>query len=482
MDSGTFDGGNRYKYVLILSAIGLGAAILSGLESRVEWLASLCGFFGEGCRETTVFRLLGAPVWLWGAVYYAVLAGAALCFRPAVFWLVMAGLGAELTLVQVLVAYRWMCVFCLINAVVVILLVLFCLRKSRLWQAAAVSLLVFILAGFLLPREDPAMAQNESKNPRTTVVAKVGEKVITAQELERPLAQKIYAMQQEIYQLKRNFLEGLIDGTLLEKAASKNGMTVDQLIESITSTAAKVSDQEVEFYYQQNRMRWTNWNGTEEELRHRIRIYLQEQKNRQKITASARRLRDEFPVTVYLKEPPYPYSSVSVGDSPVQGPKDADVTIAEFSDYLCPACRKEHETSKRIRKTYAGKIRWVFKDYPLDRHEGAKKLAEAAHCAGEQGKFWEFQDMLFAFKEKPGPGELETAAQQLGLDVERFRQCYDSGKYDSKVEQHIQEAKEAGVNATPTFIINGRLHSGSLSFDEFKQMIDEELGKAGSDN
>lgn len=481
MTSDTPIGKNRFKYLLVLSAVGLGVAVLSGLEGRMEWLASFCGFFGEGCRETTVFKLLGVPVWLWGAAYYAVLIGTVLFFRPAVFWLVMVGLGAELSLFRLLVVFKWMCVFCLINAVVVILLVLFCIGKNRLWQAAAVSLLVYILTGFLLPGGDPAMAQNGFGNPGTTAAAKVGDEIITVQEVERPLTEKIYALQQDIYNLKRNYLEGLIDGVLLRKEALKKGMTVDQLVEAITSTAVKVSAQEVEFYYQQNRFRWTNWNGSEKELRDRIRIYLQEQKNRQKITASARRLRDDYPVTVYLKEPPYPVSSVSVGDSPVSGPKDAKVTIVEFSDYLCPACRKEHETSKSIRKTYAGKIRWVFKDYPLERHEGAKKLAESAHCAGEQGKFWEFQDRLFAFQEKPGSEQLESAAQQLGLNVEQFRQCYDSGKYYPKVEQHIEEAKEAGVNATPTFIINGRLHTGSLSFDEFKQSIDEASGKAGSE-
>ena len=125
---------NRFKYLLVVSAVGLIIAVLSGLEGRIEWIASFCGFFGEGCRETIVFKMLGVPVWLWGAVYYAILIGALLFFRPAVFWLVMAGLGAELSFVQVLVAYQWICVFCLINALVVLFLFLFCLQKSRLWQ------------------------------------------------------------------------------------------------------------------------------------------------------------------------------------------------------------------------------------------------------------------------------------------------------------------------------------------------------------
>ncbi len=83
------------------------------------------------------------------------------------------------------------------------------------------------------------------------------------------------------------------------------------------------------------------------------------------------------------------------------GPADALVVVVEFSDYLCPGCRKGYEITKTIRDKYRDRIRWVFKDFPLDRHEGADKMAEAAHCANDQGKFWQYQDLLFSSENTP---------------------------------------------------------------------------------
>jgi predicted DsbA family dithiol-disulfide isomerase len=470
----------KYKFLLIISAAGLGIAIFSGLEDRIECLASFCGYFGAGCRETAAYKLLGVSVWLWGSAYYAVLVAVILFFRPALFWLVMVGLGVELSFIWIMISMKIMCIFCLANAVLVISLVVLSMEQKRIWPAVAVSLLVSIPTGSLLSRQNAAPVPKAPENPGTSVIARVGDQTITTMELESPLASRIHKLQQDMYTLKRDYLEGIINGILLSKEAREKGMTVDQLVNTISSLDEKATEQEVENYYQQNRLRWLNWKGSEEDLRHRIRIYLQDQKKRQRIAHSADTLKKKYPVTIYLEEPPLPFSNVIVGDSPTLGPGGAHVTIVEFSDYLCPACRKAHETTKKIRAIYAGRIRWVFKDYPLDRHKGAKKLAEAARCAEEQGKFWDFQDQLFAFKKAPTSEQLKTAAKQLGLDVHRFTQCYDDGKYVTRVEQDIEAARQSGVNATPSFIINGRLSPGALSLDDFKQRIDEELKKAGA--
>ena len=467
----------RYKLLLILSAAGFGVAVLSALEGHVAWVASLCGVLGEGCRETALFTLLGIPVWLWGAVYYVVFAGAILFVRPAVFWLIMAGFGAELSLAWIMVTLKVICIFCLLNAVIVVLLVALCLDKQRFWQALAMCLLLFVVTHALLDRQTPGEMQRQPEKQSTTVVARVGDEKITERDLESPLAGKIYQLQQEIYKLKRNFLNELIDRILIRKEAEKRGITAQQFVDSISSNREMVSNAEVEAYYEQNKARWVNWSGTREDLLNRIRIYLQSEKNRQQIMTSLKPLHEQYSVAVYLAEPPLPFSNVRVGDSPVWGNPDAAVTIVEFSDYLCPSCRGAHPIAKKIREQYAGKIKWVFKNFPLDRHIGARKLAEAGYCAGEQGKFWEFQDQLFASPEKYDPEQLKQDAQQLGLAVNRFSQCLDSGKYGPKVDQDIRDGREAGVNATPTFIINGRLKAGSMSLDRFKAMIDSELNR-----
>ena len=154
------------------------------------------------------------------------------------------------------------------------------------------------------------------------------------------------------------------------------------------------------------------------------------------------------------------------------GNPDAPVTVVEYSDYMCPACRNMHPVANIIKEMYKDKIRWVFRDFPLRQHKGADRLAEAARCAGEQGKFREFQDMLFDAKEYP---DVKKFAKELGLNESRFAGCFDTAKYAPSVRQDVQNGTDAGIHSTPTFIINGQAKKGMLSVEQFKQLIDEAL-------
>ena len=169
---------------------------------------------------------------------------------------------------------------------------------------------------------------------------------------------------------------------------------------------------------------------------------------------------------------------MSLEGSPTHGPADAAVTVVEFSDYLCPACRQAHEITKEIKDRYAGKIRWVFKDFPLPAHEGADFLAAAARCADDQGKFREYQDKLFAAEEPPNTDQLKAFAEELNLNLDDFTQCLEKEAHLSEVESDVEEAKETGISATPTFLINGRMHTGAPSVEELSEIIDEELERA----
>jgi protein-disulfide isomerase len=470
---------NRFKFLFVLSVAGLGIAVLSSLEGRLEWLSALCGFFGEGCRDTAAFKLAGLSVWIWGVAFYAVLAGAILFFRPLVFWLAMIGLGAESSFGWVMFSMHLACIFCLVNAVVVVLLVILCLDKKRIWQTVAIGLLVFMISSFLLSGQYPAAAQRRNQARSSSVVATVGGDKISALELVGPLASRIYRLQQDIYQLKRDRLEELIDRKLLAKEAEQKGITLQQLLDSLLSKKGAVSDEAVNRFYLQNQSRWVNWSGTVADLKQRIRNYLEELETRQAIRARATPLRDRYPVKVYLAPPTLPLTHISVGDSPVWGPANAAVTVVEFSDYLCPACRRAHETTKKIRQTFAGKIRWVFKDFPLDRHPGSRQMAVAARCARAQGHFWDFQDRLFVSPGRLDDQQLTEYARKMGLDEKQFGQCLANETNLANVEKDIQAGREAGVDSTPTFIINGRVQPGGLPYKDFKHLIDEELKKAG---
>lgn len=173
--------------------------------------------------------------------------------------------------------------------------------------------------------------------------------------------------------------------------------------------------------------------------------------------------------------------SVSADDDAVKGDADAKITIIEFSDYQCSFCAKAEATLKKIFNEYGDKVKLVYRDYPLDFHDNAQDAAEAAECAGDQNKFWEYHDLLFAkqdkWSESKDGAEFKTYAKDLRLDAVAFSQCLDSDKYAEEVKKDQSDGEAVGVSGTPAFFINGRKITGAQPFSEFKKIIDEEIIK-----
>ena len=171
---------------------------------------------------------------------------------------------------------------------------------------------------------------------------------------------------------------------------------------------------------------------------------------------------------------------VSVDDDAVKGDVNALVTIVEFSDFECPFCGKYVlETYPQLIKEYVdtGKVKYVFRDFPLEFHLEAQKAAEAAECAGEQGKFWEMHDYLFENQDYLGVDYLKGYAKDLGLDTKDFNECLDSGAMAEEIENDLLDGQSYGVSGTPAFFINGKLISGAQPFSVFKQEIEVALAE-----
>ncbi|HET6147618.1 MAG TPA: thioredoxin domain-containing protein [Polyangia bacterium] len=168
---------------------------------------------------------------------------------------------------------------------------------------------------------------------------------------------------------------------------------------------------------------------------------------------------------------------VEAGDSQAKGPKNAPITMVIFSDFQCPFCARVEPTLTQIEKEYGGKVRQVWKNYPLPFHNNAEPAAEAAMAAGAQGKFWEMHDKLFANNTALDRPNLEKYAQELGLNMAKFKADLDSSKYKSVIEAETKEGQAVGVNGTPAVFINGRKISGAYPFDTFKKITEEELAK-----
>lgn len=184
-----------------------------------------------------------------------------------------------------------------------------------------------------------------------------------------------------------------------------------------------------------------------------------------------------------------PREPISIAQEPVKGDQNARIALIEFSDYQCPFCgRHTKDVLPQIEDEYVktGKVKYVFRDLPLDFHKNAFKAAEAAHCAGAQGKFWEMHDLLFQNQAALAPEQLATHAKSLGLGESAFQQCRDSGRFAAQIRQDIAEAGTAGITGTPTFLIglvqpgDGRVKVvkklvGAKPYAEFKSAFDSLL-------
>ncbi len=147
----------------------------------------------------------------------------------------------------------------------------------------------------------------------------------------------------------------------------------------------------------------------------------------------------------------------------------------EFSDFQCPYCARARHTLDRVRETYSDRVRTVYRDFPLPMHPEAAKAAEAGACAGEQGKFWEMHDRIFDNQARLLVPDLKRYAGELGLDTRAFEQCLDSGRHAPDWQRDLEEGARYGVSATPAFFINGRPLVGAVPFENFAQVIDDEL-------
>ena len=223
----------------------------------------------------------------------------------------------------------------------------------------------------------------------------------------------------------------------------------------------------------------------DDQMRKDIEALKEGQQAIQKDLAEIKRLLQARPVADALPKEP-----IGIADEPSKGDGKARVAVIEFSDYQCPFCgRYTKETLGRIEDDYVdtGKVKYVFRDLPLQFHKNAFKAAEAAHCAGEQGKFWEMHDMLFQNQSALAPEQLPAYAKTLGLSEAGFERCLESGQFAADIKKDMADAGTVGISGTPTFLIgvvqpgDGRVKIvkklvGAKPYEEFKAAIDGLLG------
>jgi protein-disulfide isomerase len=313
------------------------------------------------------------------------------------------------------------------------------------------------------------------------VVARIGNRAVTLQELDDLWRSGNPAQHAEVaqttYDARRRVLEGIVAESLLADAAGAAGVSIDQFeAAEIQRRASPVTDAEVEAFYEANLGQMDG--HPLEEMAVRIRAYLQDQRladARHRLLADLQQAGPPVHVTL---EPPRRHVEIRPTD-PVMGDSSAPVTLVEFSDYDCPFCRQVVPTLKQLAGHYGDRLRIVWKDFPLTQiHPDAFKAAEAAHCAGDQERYWEYHDLLFANQRSLQPDRLVALADDLGLDRPAFDACLDSSTHAPRVRDGLTQGTRLGVNSTPTIFINGRLIAGAHPYETFAAIVEEELARA----
>jgi len=303
-------------------------------------------------------------------------------------------------------------------------------------------------------------------------VATVGGTTITRAQLEEHVRPRMIELENEKYEALREGLDELVAEELFKQEAKARKVTSEELVKvEIVDKAGQPSDADIQKLYDDNKDELQG--QTLEQVKPQIIQYLSQAKIAERRAAYLNELKAKHKTSTALRPP---IVKVETAGRPEKGGgAKAPVTIVMFSDYECPFCKRGEDVIDQVMKTYGDKVRLVFRDYPLPMHAQARPAAEAAACAHEQGKYWEYHNKLFSNQSKLSDTDLKGYAKELGLDEAKFAKCLSDKPHTAAIDKDVADGSKVGVNGTPAFFINGRMLSGAQPFEKFKEIIDDEL-------
>ncbi|MFT4569579.1 MAG: protein-disulfide isomerase [Hyphomicrobiaceae bacterium] len=309
------------------------------------------------------------------------------------------------------------------------------------------------------------------------IVATVGGQPVTMEELVAELKPQLAELDNQRFEILENGLSGLIAARLIETEAKALGVTPEQLEKTeIVEKVTEPDEAEVLEVFEASKGQ-LGPDANIDELRPRIIEFLQSRGAGERAQVYLTELRDKYAVEVKLEAPKV---EVALGShSPRGGGADAPITIVGFSDYECPFCKRGEEAIEKVLDTYGDKVRYFHRDFPLDFHANAHKAAQAAHCAEDQEKYWEYHAGLFA-SEGLSDDRFAAIADELELDRTAFDECLSNSQFAAEVDTDMADGAAVGVNGTPAFFVNGRTLTGAQPFESFQKIIEAELAKVGA--
>lgn len=344
----------------------------------------------------------------------------------------------------------------------------------RSLHRVAASVTFALLAGVTLACDSGARKDAPDAEPAERA-ARIGDRTISVADLDAHIKDSLFEETTEggdpakLYQLRSEAIEELVDETLLEAEAKTRGTSAEALLEAEGAKAPPVEQAQVQSFYDQIKSRLGD--TPLEAVEPQIRARLEHQRRAEAQAAFVASLREKAEVHVDLEPPRIEVAA----DGPSRGPAGAPVTIIEFSDYQCPYCKRAEPTLAQVLQRYPEQVRLVYRHFPLAGHEQARPAAEAAACAADQGKFWEYHALVFESSPDLDADKLRALAEQAKLDVAAFDACVAAGTHADKVQADFEAGQEAGVNGTPAFFVNGIPLSGARALPEFVKLIEREL-------
>ncbi|MDE3135229.1 MAG: DsbA family protein [Acidobacteriota bacterium] len=304
------------------------------------------------------------------------------------------------------------------------------------------------------------------RGPSRTLIAVAAGERIYEDELPPIVTQQVMQLRYEEYKTRADALNNLLSERLLDSEARREGLSTAALLRKHVPPAPPSSTELYAFY----RAHPQDFKGTFETEKPRIGATLVASR-----VADARRI---YLQTLHAGERASvlllpPRTSVSPDWTRIRGNSGAPVMIVEFADFQCLFCREAEPVLRSLLAEYKDQISLSFRDFPLRAvHPQAELAAEAARCAGEQRKFWQYHDLLFADDRKLDPAGLSRDAALIGIELAQFETCLSSGRYAQGIRNDIADGERAGVGGTPTFIIDGYFLPGVQSKHEFERIID----------
>jgi protein-disulfide isomerase len=323
---------------------------------------------------------------------------------------------------------------------------------------------------------------------------KIGGKTFYDDELAKENEGEFFRLEKEKFDLIEQMARQKYLDFYWEQQAKSAGKSVEAVRKAYMDKNLNISSKEITSTLERFKDHPQLQKLGKKEQEDQIRDYLTEKQKRELTDAIIEAGIKKKDLVILLEKPKEPVYKVTVneGDHVRYGPGDDDIkpvgcsndcpiTVVEYSEFQCPFCARVMPSVKKLLVEYKGKMRWIMRDFPLSFHDRARPAAIAAHCAGDQKKFWHMYSALFDNQRDLSDKDLEKYASKIkGLDQAKWKSCLkDSKKVEAVIDTNIQEGTRLGVTGTPAFFINGRRISGAVPYEEFKRVFDEELSSKG---